>query len=381
MVHHGFSDDLTETDNAPRLNWRIVVALFGAAFIARFAYFYLDDLTRAVPGTFARRLLEEGTGNFASLVLFSVAIFAERRFPLDRDRWRTNWLPHVAGFVVYSAAHTTLMAVSRAVLSPLTGLGTYDYGIMSVRYFMEAAQDVFSYVTFVGLLTLIRVQQRLRDREVRAAQLERAAAQARLESLSLRLQPHFLFNALNTISSTVYENPVLADELIGQLGALLRRSLASGDNQETSLADELELVALYEALITSRFGDRIEFEHAVEDVALQCAVPSFLLQPLIENAVLHGSSTERELKITLGARVFDGQLHINVENDADNGDVEPRTGVGLGATRDRLNILYGATASLVASHESGRFVVSIRVPARAPAARLQQSEVDARAHR
>src|SRR5215467_7641249 len=170
-------------DRPPRIRWRFVAALFALATVLRFLYFYLDDLTRAMPGTFVRRALEEGTGNFASALLFPIALALERRFPVDEGRWRRHWPIHVGGLVLYSALHTSVMAVTRAMLSPALGLGAYDYGIMSVRYFMEAAQDFFSYATFVGLLTLVRVQQRLRDRELLAAQLERDAATARLHAL------------------------------------------------------------------------------------------------------------------------------------------------------------------------------------------------------
>src|SRR5262249_36848719 len=141
-------------DRPPRIRWSIVATLFAVATVLRFLYFYLDDLTRAMPGTFGRRALEEGTGNFASALLFPIALKLERRFPVDEGRWRRHWAVHVGGFVLYSALHTTVMALSRAALSPALGLGSYDYGIMSVRYFMEAAQDFFSYATFLGILTL-----------------------------------------------------------------------------------------------------------------------------------------------------------------------------------------------------------------------------------
>src|SRR5262252_6442451 len=168
------------SDRPPRIRWSLVAALFALATVLRFLYFYLDDLTRGMHDTFVRRALEEGTGNFASALLFPIALLLERRFPVDEGRWRRTWAIHVGGFILYSVLHTTVIAVTRPVLSPAIGLGPYDYGIMSVRYFMEAAQDFFSYTAFVGLLTLVRVQQRLRDREVIAIELERDAATARL---------------------------------------------------------------------------------------------------------------------------------------------------------------------------------------------------------
>jgi len=377
---------VADSDVPPRLRLRWVFLLFGIATVARFGYFYLDDLTRQIPGTFLHRAIEEGTGNLASALLFPIAVLIERRYPLDRGRWRWSWIPHLGGFAVYSAAHTTLIAAMRAVVFPVAGMGSYDYGIMSFRFFMEGSQDLFSYTTFVGVITLLRVQQRLAEREARQAALERDAANARLEALSLRLQPHFLFNALNTISSTVYENPVAADELIGRLGELLRQALRTTERQEISLGEELETLDAYRALIEARFGDRVRFSLSVDDGARGLAVPAFLLQPLVENAVRHGMTIEfGEVEIDIRITVDGTRLRLIVENDTPQTTMraEPtpaRMGTGLGATSDRLNLLYGTSASLDTALTANRFRVMISIPGRA-AAMPESADDLARAHR
>jgi LytS/YehU family sensor histidine kinase len=293
-------------------------------------------------------------------------------------------MAHVAGYVAYSTLHTTLIAGMRAVVFPMLGYGPYDYGIMSVRYFMEAAQDLFSYGTYLAVLTLLRVQHHLRAREVRAAELERDAANARLEALSLRLQPHFLFNARNTISSTVYEDAAAADDLIGRLGELLRASLRTSDRQEISLAEELEILGAYRALVEARFGDRARFAIEIDDAARSLAVPAFLLQPLIENAVRHGMTLEfGHVEIVVNAAVNRGVLRLIVENDApDTGGVATPDGTGLGATRDRLRLLYGTEASLDTTRAGGRFRVIVTIPAHdAAPVDPPLEESTARAHR
>lgn len=366
-------------DQAPRLSWRLVAAFFFAAAFLRFAYFYLDDLTRQVPDTFVRRLLEEGTGIFASALFFPIAVLVERRFPLSEGRWRRSWPAHVAGYIAYSVAHTSVLALSRALLFPAFGQGAYDYGLLSVRYFMESAQDFFSYGTFVGVLTLLRVQARLRAKELHAVQLERDAARARLEALSLRLQPHFLFNALNTISSTIYDDPIAADELVGRLGDLLRQSLRVTDRQEITLGEELDVLRAYLSFVDARFGDRVRSTIDVDPQLTELAVPAFLLQPLVENAVRHGVSLEHgDSEISISAKSEGGNLCLTVENTSAsvNADESPRLGTGLGTTRDRLQLLYGAAASLDIVHRGDRFRVSVRVPARV-VARSDQSLEDA----
>jgi LytS/YehU family sensor histidine kinase len=376
-------NDSPAEDNPPRISWRIVVALFVVSFVLRFAYFYLDDLTRQQGGTFIRRLLEEGTGHLSALLLFPLIAFLEHVRPVDQGRWRRVWPVHLLGYLAYSAAHTTAMAGSRALIFPLLGRGQYDYGVMSVRYFMESAQDFVTYATILGLLTLVRVQHRLRERERRALQLERDAANARLEALSLRLQPHFLFNALNTISSTVYEDPVVADEMIGRLGELLRRALHTADQHEIRLEEELETLRAYLSFVEARFGDRLTVHLDVDEAARELAVPALLLQPLIENAVRHGSTREfGRSAVSITVRREANHLAITVENDVDEPADQSRTGTGLGTTKHRLALLYGSQGTLETSAVDGRFRVTVHLPLRAgPAAGKSPDVMHARADR
>ncbi len=356
-------------ERSPRISWPALLAIFTAIALLRFTYFYLDDVTRGQVGTWATRLLEESTGAYAAMLVFPIIAFAERKFPVAQDRWRRSLPWHAAAFVPYTLAHTTLMWASRAALSPLLGLGAYDYGRMPWRYFMEAGEDVLAYALFLCLLTFLRVQLRLRDREVHALELARDAAEARLASLGDRLQPHFLFNALNTISSTVYDDPATADEMISRLGDLLRQSLRTGDRQQISVAEELALLRSYVAFVEMRFGERLSIIIAADSASASLALPAFLLQPLVENAVRHGSAIDggaAEVTVAI-ARELEW-LDVTVENDvAAQPTSAPGTGTGLRATRDRLQLLYGDAHRFDARRDGNRFRVSVRVPARAAA--------------
>ena len=137
----------------------------------------------------------------------------------------------------------------------MLSLGPYDYRHLPVRFFMEAPDDAFSYAGYLGVLALVDNYRAIRDRELRAAELERGLARAQLENLRLQLQPHFLFNALNTISATMYDDPAAADAMVGQLAELLRHSLRTANVQEVSLGEELELLGNYVAIMRARFGD------------------------------------------------------------------------------------------------------------------------------
>jgi LytS/YehU family sensor histidine kinase len=270
--------------------------------------------------------------------------------------------------VAYSVAHTTLMFASRSAIFRALGMGAYDYGYLPARYVMEFGQDVISYATFALAITMYRYYRVMRQREVRTAQLERGLAQAELRNLRLQLQPHFLFNALNTISSTMYDDPRSADRMIGQLSQLLRLSLRTSNSHEVPLRDELEVLACYLGLMQARFGARLRATVDVTPDASDALVPSMLLQPVVENAVRHGNASHASGG-TIAVRVSrSGEtLRIDVTDDGPGApsDVDVfAAGIGLSATRDRLRLLYGDAHRFDAGNQGGGFAVSIAIPYR-----------------
>jgi len=362
-------DETVEGYN-PRFSFAVIFAAFTAIGTLRFLTFYLDDITRNVPNTLVMRLVEEFGGAYAGLLLFPALIAVERRFPLTAGRWRRHWAPHALTFALYSAAHTTIMWFSRVTILPALGHGPYDYGRMSTRYFMESPNDFFAYSAFLGLFTLLRVMHAVRERDMRVAALARTAAESRLAALSTRLQPHFLFNALNTIASTVHDDPDAADAMIGNLGELLRHALRTSNQPEIPLSDELEVLQSYLAIIGARFGERVAFDLDVDPRTRPLAVPALLLQPLVENAVRHGASAEYSSAITLRIALAGQEVQIALENEIGPGTVEDAVpGTGLSTTRDRLRLLYGDAHTFSAGAAGRRFVVTIGIPAR-PAAPL-----------
>jgi two-component system LytT family sensor kinase len=196
------------------LNSAAVFFVFG---LLKFWYLYLDDLARDRSGTFGRRALEEATGVLAAIVLVPTAVWMSRRFRFGEQPWVRLVPIHLGAAIVLSFVHTTLMAVSRAVIFPLVGMGSYDYGVMGWRYPMEFSNFVVIYAIFVGALNLLDYYRELRNRQIVAVELEARLAQTQLQNLQLQLQPHFLFNALNTISSVMYEDIARADSMLAQL--------------------------------------------------------------------------------------------------------------------------------------------------------------------
>ena len=348
--------------------WTVALALFTVTGFFRFTYKYFEDVAVGDTGTFARRLIEEATGTYAAAVLFVAIVAFAWRFPLDRPGGRRRVPAHIAAMVAYSVVHTTMLFVSRTLIFQALGMDEYDYGYLPARYVMEFGEDATSYAVFVAVITLYRYYRTTRQREIRTAQLERGLAQAELRNLRLQLQPHFLFNALNTISSTMYEDPRSADRMIGQLSQLLRLSLHTTHAQEVPLRDELDVLQCYLGLMRARFGNRLRARVAADPDALDALVPSLVLQPLVENAVRHGNAS-RAAGGTIDVRAtrVGDVLHLAVSDDGpgspSDADVFGK-GVGLSATRDRLRLLYGGRHQFEARNRDGGFAVSISLPYR-----------------
>jgi LytS/YehU family sensor histidine kinase len=191
---------------------------------------------------------------------------------------------------------------------------------------------------------------------------EKLAAEAQLASLTSRVQPHFLFNTLNSISALIRENPEQAEQTIERLASLLRSSL---DQTETvPLEQEIKLVRDYLEIQRTRLGERLRFEVTVEP-GVQALVPPFSIQTLVENAVKHVAGRRQEgVTLQIQARRFDGNLVVFV-NDNGPGFAEDslKAGHGLDNLQGRLRAIYGDRAGLEFLRERGSMIVRLRVPA------------------
>jgi signal transduction histidine kinase len=202
----------------------------------------------------------------------------------------------------------------------------------------------------VGVAHALRFYEHSKARERREAELESRLAQARLQALRMQLNPHFLFNTLNSIASLVQDQPQ-AEEMIEALSELLRLTLTDSDRAEVTLREELHLLDRYLLIEQIRFGARLRVEKQVEAAALDAVVPILILQPLVENAVKHGIETQiAPGLIRIEVEHAGGTLRLEVSDNgrglADAGEGSFKEGVGLSNTRSRLKELYGGRASL-----------------------------------
>jgi signal transduction histidine kinase len=346
---------------------------FTAFGLLNFAYRYLDDLARQQQHTFGRRLFEEMTGAYSGGLLFPLLLRIARRIRPQRTNWLRMLPLHFLTMIGFSFCDTTLMAVSRTLLSPVFGLGKYDYGIMGFRYPMEFALHVVAYCVLVAGIYVVDFYREARNRQVAGAELQAQLAQAQLHNLRLQLQPHFLFNALNTISAVMHEDVGRADAMLAQLSDLLRRTLRDADSHEVPLDEEVALLKSYLAIMQARFGDEIKVDFAVEPGAVQAMVPQLILQPLVENSIRHGREAGvSKVDVRVSARRENGRLTLQV---SDNGpgiaNLEAgawRKGLGLSNTEERLNGMYGVDHQfLLENSGGGGLTVTVCLPFRTAA--------------
>jgi two-component sensor histidine kinase len=293
----------------------------------------------------------------------------QRRVPAGRGLAR-RWIPAHLGFAFLFGL--AVVAISLPLGAYLDHLASPSEPIdWSMRLWRSPA-FVFSAMVIYGLILAVVAAadgaRRARREERRAAALERSLAEARLAALRSRLQPHFLFNTLNSISSLVrQQRNDDAIQTIGVLSELLRASLQQEDVALIALREELELAERYLAIEQLRLGDRLRLSFEIEPEAEGVPLPPFLLQPLVENAVQHGIASRPEGgRLTVAARVDGGRLHVEVENDGAVVTTHA-DGRGLRITRERIAAMYGPHAHLdVRARAEGGVIVGIDLPADGP---------------
>lgn len=338
-----------------------ILAGFTALGLLFFGYRYLEYVANREPVSPLEPFINEVlTGAWMAALLFPLVVRFARRLPIQRANWLARLPLYVVALMVYSLIHTSLLWVTRNALYPLVGLHHYDYGIMTARYPMEFFHDAIAFSFMVGVLFLF-------DRHVRAVQLEGKLAQARLENLRLQLQPHFLFNALNAISSVVYEDPRKADAMIAGLSALLRATITDSEAQMVPLEREIETLELYLDVMRQRFEDRLSVDVRVAPEVRDALVPHLLLQPLVENSIRHGSDPRSNaVTVTVTADRDGAQTRLRIR-DCGRGLPEGnlRRGTGISNTAERLEQLYGVDHTLAFENcEDGGLAVTVAVPYR-----------------
>jgi two-component system LytT family sensor kinase len=244
--------------------------------------------------------------------------------------------------------------VSILLEASYTAIVRYQHPGQHLTYFARVEHYLASdFVTDVAIFWLVFAlfrgvgyYQRLREREQMASRLEGQLVQARLQALQMQLNPHFLFNTLNCVSSLMRSDPDAADEMLERLSSLLRITLAKGQAQKVPLQEEMDVIQLYVSIQQLRFGDRVRHSIDVAPEAWDALVPTMILQPIVENAYVHGiSKSLGQGTITIKASIEGDTLCISVRNTGSVNDAPEKHGVGIANVKTRLQLHYGSRQS------------------------------------
>jgi hypothetical protein len=263
-----------------------------------------------------------------------------------------------ASFILVAAARSWGLALSR-LRGFAAGMSVFDRATL-----LLIVLGAVLYLGMVAVHYLLLAAGESRASEQRALELELQAREAELKALRAQIEPHFLFNSLNSISALAVPDPHGARRMCVLLGDFLRSTVRLGLQDRVPLADELSMIERFFEIEQVRFGQRLAFERSVEPGLESCLVPPLLLQPLAENAVGHGIAHLVEGgTISLSVAGQDGRLRITVRNPVDpDRPRRPRTGVGLANVRRRLATHYGGQASLEFSEAGDTVYVTITLP-------------------
>lgn len=368
------SDATPETAEASsRSTWALgVIAVWLLLSLISASQRYADSLQTSTPASFPVFL-------FWSLAIWSYWALATplifrlgEKVPLGREGLGRATLVHFALALLLGLAHIALFAGLGTLFGPnrpgVTTTFPGEFG-RGVRVFLYV--ELILYWAILGAAVARDASRKYREREARSRELEAQLGLARLQALRMQVQPHFLFNALNTVAMLVRNGEsTQAVQMVAGLGELLRSSLGESAEQEVPLASELAFVRRYLSIEEFRFPDRLRVEVDVPAELLSAEVPNLILQPLVENAIRHGvAKSSSSGLVRIAARREDGWLELAVEDDGPGLPAGLRTEadgrIGLKNVRSRLEQLYGSRQEFVIQNvEPKGAAARLRIPLR-----------------
>jgi signal transduction histidine kinase len=302
-------------------------------------------------------------------ILAPAIIAVDRRLPFSAKQLGRRALAYLFASLILTSIYVYIFYALRAALGEISW-----NELRFSRHFLLDASGWFLwsgliYWAIVGISQAFRYYERYLHSELRLERAERSLSEARLNALRMQLDPHFLFNALNTISSHVERDPQLTRLMIEQLGDLLRMSLEWKDRQEVPLVEELAFLELYLHIQKIRFGDQLRVNLDISPAVRYALVPSLLLQPLVENAIRHGASHRGSGgTVSVSAAQAGDELVLRVLDDGvglpPGWTLDKSAGLGLSVTRDRIAGLHPDGRIAFRRREGGGTAVEVFLPLR-----------------
>jgi hypothetical protein len=305
--------------------------------------------------------------------LFLFPIFVGCVFASIKLGWRTFWrrLPaQLVLAIVFSVLASPMLDTAEYLLGDKQHMD-HQWKVMDIFDVSELPSWIASATSFfltygfgVALATGFTFYGRMRDSELRYAAMEQAWSAARLSALRMQLSPHTLFNLLNTIRGHIAWDPATAQSMVVKLADLLRQLLNAGEREYSRLDDELKFARLYLELQQQRFADRLTVTLPRTESIPHAWVPSLIMQPVIENAVVHGLANHQgPVKISVEFAFAEDQLTLTVRNNFAGHAPSDHEGIGLRNVAERLRVQFGSRAQFTAGPDTrGDWVTTLRMP-------------------
>lgn len=299
-------------------------------------------------------------------LLTPLIVFVDRRLPFGRDDLARRFVAHIPLGVGFAIAHGYLEYAAARLLGLTQAVWPGTPLDLAAR--VVDGPSGLVYLAIVGVNLAFEYQAHLSDRQMRTAELERLLAESRFETLRTQFQPYLLSKALNAISSHVEGDPRTARRMLEQLGSLIRFAQDHSREREVPLEQELAFVEAYLTVQKARFDDRLVVTTAIDPDVRDAIVPTFILHPLVDNAIHHTlSSRPASARIDIEARREGEWVRLSVQDDGPGlppgWDPEKGFGTGLSNARERLRRLYGDRHSLKVTGSDGKGVhVEVRLP-------------------
>lgn len=368
----GGIDLLNLTGNSKRLALFLIWTLLGLSEAIRLYYRYniVQDIY-----TWGQTLYWGLAAWYLWGLLSPVIAFLVRRITFGKSNWVRPVLIHLAAALSLSLVQLILDACVVHfgtqyifVTEELLDQKLLDLIAAYLRFMLQ--RGVLSYFMIALVIYMVQYYRQFRAEERRRSAVEKDLLTSQLETLRGQLQPHFLFNTLNTVAELIHADPDLADQVITKLSEMLRLTLDTGKAIEVPLREEMEFIDLYLDINEIRFEERLQVTREIHPETLDLFVPTLITQPIVENSIKHGVSSRVEgAKIAISSTIKDKQLVLRISDDGpglgSDYDESTPVGIGLKNTRARLEQLYGDEHSFsISDMDGGGVEVVIVIPVR-----------------
>jgi two-component system, LytTR family, sensor kinase len=355
---------LHESNSSPVRKWLVIIGVFtGLA-----AYFMLSRamvlISKGLPVDWASQLLLT-SGWFIWALITPIILKLSSKYPLQRKHVLKHFTIHLCALALcWYSATLAMIGVEWAA-----NLGQVPFQLLPTTVAKSPFSfDILCYATIMAVESSVRYYRRVEKNKIKSAKLSSQLGRARLQALKMQLHPHFLFNALNSLSELMQEDPAAAEQMIENLEKFLQLTMKSNHVLEIPFEEELEFLKCYLAIEHVRFQNRLNIKMDIEPQILKVPVPNLVLQPLVENAIRHGIAPRKTAgQIEIKASRKNGMLMVSIQ---DNGPGLNRSqkkivngGLGLSNTRERLNQLYGNDHRFeMINAPEGGLIVMLEIP-------------------